>query len=167
MSDWIKGFVLFFAVFLLQYCIAPFLPDGVMAPALVLDLTAILVYLYQDSLLWMVCGAVFTFASDLLTGLWPGTGLLALTAVIILTLLYRYVFNVENLMNAILFAVLVGWVYVTVLWAVNTLLGGTYSYLYVMQRLPLQLVSGVILMTVIWRIMIRKVVPHRHDRYFG
>lgn len=166
MSGRVKGFLLFFAAFLLQYCLTPFMPGDVPAPALVLYLTAILVYLYQDSLIWMIYGAVFTFAADLMTGLWPGAGLVAITVVSVLTLLYRYIFNVENMMNAILFAVLVNWAYASVLWGITTLLGGTYSYVYVMRQLPMQILFGVIIMTVIWRIMIRKVVPHRHDRYF-
>ena len=165
MSGRVKGFLLFLAAFLLQYCLTPFMPGDVPAPALVLYLTAIMVYLYQDSLIWMIYGAVFTFAADLMTGLWPGAGLAAITVVSVLTLLYRTIFNIENMVNVILFAILVNWAYVTVLWGITAVLGGTYSYLYVMQRLPLQIAAGVIIMALIWRVMIRKVVPHRHDRY--
>lgn len=167
MNGRVTGFLAFLAAFLLQYGLRFFLPAGVPVPALVLFLTAALVYLYQDSLLWMIYGAVFIFASDLLTGLWPGAGLLAVICVELLTLAFRYFFNVENLMNTILYACLVPPVYMSVLWLIVTLCGSTYSYTYMIGSWPFQIVYSAVCITLIWRVMLRRVVPHRQDRYFS
>lgn len=166
MSSFWKGFLVFLAAFLLQPFLNNLFPGFEIIPNLVLCLAAALTYIYEDNVAWMALGAGFTLAMDITGGLYIGIGMLSIIIVEVLIVVFKHFFNVDNLVNSIVLSVLVTWVYQSVYWIISALAGSQYGYLYAMKSILWQVLFNAVIFMIIYLIMIRKVTPHRTDRYF-
>ncbi len=163
----ISGLIAYIIAFFLQYFLGGLLPNHWSDPNLILCMTAVLTYVYEDSLIWMAYGCLFAFLADLAGGMWIGIGVLSIVITELLVLLFRYIFNNENMPNAVIFSLAATLVYDSLYWIIARICGSPYSYLYMLKDLPAALIINVIIMMVLWAVMIRKVTPHKRDRYIG
>ncbi len=167
MNRYWKGAIAFLAAFLLQPFLFSLVPGLGIVPDLILCLTAALTYVYDDNVGWMAMGAGFALATDIVSGPFIGIGMLSIIAVEVGILVFKKFFNVENLVNSAVLAILVTWVYQTVYWIIAAIAGSNYGYLYAMKTIIWQILFDAVIFMIIYFIMIRKVTPHRTDRYFG
>jgi hypothetical protein len=167
MRDFLKGLIAFLAAFILQQFLQQLFPGIYTVPNLILCLAAVMTYIYDDNIRWMALGVGFALVMDITYGLFVGVGMLTMLIVEVGILIFKYYFNSENMLNSIVLAVLTTWVYATVYWLISTIAGSSYSYLYVMKSIPLEVVFNAVAFMIIYLIMIRKVTPHRTDRFFG
>ncbi len=165
MKYW-QGFLLYLAAFLLQpllYNLIPVLGGNL---NLLLCLTAVITFLYDDTVIGIVYAFIFGLAWDLYYGLYVGPGLLSLVFSGIVVLLLKNFVNRENLLNGIVGTPLLTWFYASCYWVIYYFLDSPYSYLYAMESLPLQLLFNGIAGAAFYFILLKRVIKHRRDRYF-
>ncbi len=165
MKYW-QGFILYLAAFFLQPFLQNLIPGFGGNLNLILCLTVVLTFVYEEKLTGIFFGFIFGLLHDLIFGIYLGPGTLALLICGIGVLVLREFANIKNFLNA-LFVILVStWLYASVYWGVYSVLGSPYSYLYAMKSLPLPLLFNSIVSAVMYFILIKRVVRHRRDRYF-
>lgn len=167
MNSFWKGFIAFLAAFILQPFLFNLFPGLGVTPNLILCLTAALTYIYDDNVAWMALGAGFALAMDIVSGPFVGIGMLSIIIAEVLILIFKHFFNVENFVNSLVFSLLITWVYETIYWVISVIAGSPYGYLYALKTMALQILFNAIIFMIIYLVMIRKVTPHRTDRYFG
>lgn len=167
MKSW-KGLVLYIGAFFLQPFLFNLLPVAGVTPNLILILTVMITFLYDDEseLLGIVLGVIFALLNDVAFGLYIGPGAIAILVSGLMVFFLKGFTNKENIINAILTIVISTWVYASVYWLVYIPLGSTYSYIYAMKSIPWQLLYNVIVAIILYLILIKKVIKHRRDRYF-
>ncbi len=160
------GFLMYLAAFFLQPFLQNLIPVFGGHVNLLLCLTVVLTFLYEDTLPGILFGFVFGLLYDMVNGMYAGPGVLSLMVIGIGVLVLREFFNIENFFNALVTALLSTWLYATVYWGVYVVLGSPYSYLYAMKSLPLQLLFNCAVCMILYFILIKRVIRHRRDRYF-
>lgn len=166
MKYW-KGLIAYLVAFILQPFLYNLFPGIDATPNLILCLTAVLVFIYEDNVPWMAFGVGFALAMDFAYGLYIGIGMMTMIIVILAIMVFKHFFNVENLLNSVILSVVITWVYATVYWLIAFIGGSPYTYWYALKSLPWQLVFNAIIFMLIYLVMIRKVTTHKTDRYFG
>lgn len=166
MKQW-KEIVLYVGAFLLQPFLYHILPGGGISPNLILILTAMLSFLYEDNYLTIGLGVSFALMTDLCYGLYVGPGAISVFIVAMLIFSLKDFANKENIINAGIVMLLSTWVYSSSYWLIYFIVGnGAYSYIFAMKSLPLQLLYNLIIALILYMILIKKVIRHRRDRYF-
>ncbi len=165
MKYW-QGFILYLAAFFLQ----PFLLNLIPGPGgninLLLCLTVVLTFVYDEQLPGILFGFIFGLLRDLVFGIYIGPGALALMVCGITVLIIREFINVENIFNQLFMMLLSTWLYASVYWGIYYVLESPYSYLYAMKTLPWQLLFNCVFAAVLYLVLIKRVIKHRRDRYF-
>lgn len=133
---------------------------------LVLCLTVVFTFIYDDVLPGLFFGPIFALLQDVLYGEYIGPSALSLSVVVILVLIVREYVNTENILNAVLALLFSTWLFASLYWSVYYLAGSPYTYAFAMKILPLRLLFNTAAGTVLYLILIRSVVRHRKDRYF-
>lgn len=165
MKYW-QGFILYFAAFLLQPFLYNLIPGFGGNVNLVLCLTVVMTFLYDETVIGIFFGLVFGLANDLFYGIYAGPGAFSLVVAGLAVLLLKRFANKENFFNALITMLLSTWMYASVYWLVYHFIGSPYSYLYAMKSLPWQLLFNTAVGAILYFILIKRVIKHRRDRYF-
>ena len=165
MKYW-QGFLLYLTAFILQPMLYNLIPALGGNLNLLLCLTVVVTFMYDDTLMGILYGFLFGLAWDAYYGMYVGPGTLALTASGIAVLFLKGFVNKENVLNGILGTPLFTWFYASVYWVIYYFLDSPYSYLYAMKSLPLQLLFNGIAGAALYFILLKRVIKHRRDRYF-
>lgn len=165
MKYW-QGLILYAAAFLLQPFLQNLIPILGNNVNLLLCLTVVLTFVYDEILPGIFFGFLFGLLHDLVYGIYLGPTALSLLAAGIAVLVLREFANIENILNALFMMLLSVWLYATVYWGIYSVLGSPYSYLYAMKTLPLPLLFNGIIAAELYFVLIKRVIKHRRDRYF-
>lgn len=160
------GFLIFLAAFFLQPFLQNLIPVLGGNINLLLCVTVVFTFLYDDNLCGIFFGFIFGLFYDLVYGMYAGPGVLALMVTGIAVLILREFANIENFFNALAAMLLSTWLYASVYWGIYTVLGSPYSYVYAMKSLPLPLLFNSLTAMALYFVLIKKVIKHRRDRYF-
>ena len=160
------GFILYLAAFFLQPFLQNLIPPLGNHLNLLLCLTVVLTFVYDEKLTGIFFGFIFALLHDIVFGYYLGPAVLAVTAAGIAVLILREFTNIENIFNALFMMLFSTWLYATVYWGVYRILGSPYSYVYAMKTLPFTLLFNCIAAAVLYLVLIKKVIKHRRDRYF-
>lgn len=76
-----------------------------------------------------------------------------------------FLLNSENFMSMLVVSLGSIVLYYNLLWLIYKLAGISYSYLYMLGKLPVYIVLNSIIIMIMYAIIIRKVVRHKSDRY--
>ena len=76
-----------------------------------------------------------------------------------------FLLNSENFMSMLVTSLGAVFVYYNLLWLIYRLAGSSYSYIYMLEKLPVYIILNVIIIMIMYAIIIRKVVSHKSDRY--
>lgn len=76
-----------------------------------------------------------------------------------------FLLNSENFMSMLVTSLGSVFVYYNLLWLIYRLAGSSYSYIYMLEKLPVYIILNVIIIMIMYAIIIRKVVSHKSDRY--
>lgn len=161
-----QGLILYLAAFLLQpflYFLIPGLGGNL---NLILCLTVVLSYLFDETLPGLFFGAVFGLMTDMFYGLYIGPGTLALVLTGITVFGLRRVTNIENVFNALFVMLFSTWLYASLYWVIYYFIGSPYSYFYALKSLPLMMLFNCIVAVGLYFVLIKRVIKHRRDRYF-
>lgn len=165
MKYW-KAFLLYLGAFILQ----PFLQHTVPVIGenlnLLLCLTVILTFLYDNSFPGITWGLVFGLASDVIYGLYAGPSAFALILVGIVVYVLKEFVNIENFFSVLLMTLFSTWIYTTVYWVIYFFIGSPYTYIFAMKTVPWQLLFNCVVVAIMYFIMVKGTIKHRRDRYF-
>ena len=165
MKYW-QGFILYLAAFFLQPFLLNLIPGLGGNINLLLCLTVVLTFVYDEQLPGILFGFIFGLLRDLVFGIYIGPGALALMVCGITVLIIREFINVENIFNQLFMMLLSTWLYASVYWGIYYVLESPYSYLYAMKTLPWQLLFNCVFAAVLYLVLIKRVIKHRRDRDF-
>jgi len=165
MKYWKAG-VAFLAAFLTQTSLLNGISIAGYTPNLLLCLVIVFSFLYEEDMYGVVYGAVFGVLYDICYNYVVGPTPIALVLVAIFILLVREYANIENIVNlwGVSVVSLVG--YYLINWGLCRIGGNPIGIVYVLRDLPGIGIYSLVVVTVIYFILIRKVVKHRKDRYF-
>lgn len=161
-----QGFLLYLGAFFLQPFLQNLIPSFGNHVNLLLCLTVVLTFLYDEQLPGILWGFVFGLLYDIVFGIYLGPGVTALVVTGVAVLVLREFVNIENFFNALITMLVSTWMYTSVYWGIYFVLGSPYSYIYAMKTVPLQLLFNCLVAAAVYLILIKRVKKHRRDRYF-
>ena len=91
---------------------------------------------------------------------------IALTVVAICIILAREYANIENIINMWIVSIISFIAYYLMNWGLHRIAGNPIGIVYVFGKVPWIILYSMVVITIIYLILIRKVVKHHRDRYF-
>ncbi len=163
---YLKAGVFFLAAFLLQPSLLNLFSVKGYTPNLMLGLVIVFSFLYENEMYGIIFGAVFGCLYDLCYSAVVGPMPIALVVTAVFIILVREFANIENIVNMWGVALLSILLYYGVNWGLYRLAGSPAGFMYILKMLPWEALYTMVVITVIYLVLIRKVTRHRKDRYF-
>ena len=135
-------------------------------PNLLLCLGVIFSFIYEDEMYGVVYGAAFGVLYDVCYSQVIGPTPIALTVVAICIILAREYANIENIINMWIVSIISFIAYYLMNWGLHRIAGNPIGIVYVFGKVPWIILYSMVVITIIYLILIRKVVKHHRDRYF-
>ena len=161
-----QAFLIYLATFFLQPFLQNLLPFLGQNLNLILCLTVMLVFVYQEPAQGIFFGCVFSLLWDMFYGLYTGPSVFAVLVCGIVVYLFKYFIHIENFLNAVVFMAGATWLFGSVYWCIYAAVGTTYSYGYAMADLIPQVICNTIAGLCAYFVLIEKVKKQRRDRYY-
>ncbi len=159
--------ILFAAAFLLQATVFSAAGLKGAAPDLILILTVIITFLYDNRLSGLVTGTVFALLADICFGQYAGIGALCCFVTGLLVWIFKDFFDKENFANALMISAAATIVNNVLFWAISSMAGSVYKFGYMLSFQPRALLVNLIAAAILYFILIRFAVKYRGDRQFA
>ncbi|MGF6376123.1 rod shape-determining protein MreD [Clostridiales Family XIII bacterium PM5-7] len=161
-----KAFLLYLAMFFLQMILKHAVPIVGEHINLLLCLTVVMSFLYDDRFPGIAFGLIFGLASDALYGLYAGPGTVALVLTGIAVYVLKDYVNIGHFLIVPVVSVFSTWLFTSIYWVIYFFIGSPYTYLFAIKTLPLQLLFDLVAIAIMFLIMEKRKEKHRRDRYF-
>lgn len=165
MKYWKAG-IIFLIAFLIQPSLLNMINIAGYTPNLLLCLVVIFSFIYEDEMYGVVYGAAFGVLYDVCYSQVIGPTPIALTVVAICIILAREYANIENIINMWIVSIISFIAYYLMNWGFHRIAGNPIGIVYVFGKVPWIILYSMVVITIIYLILIRKVVKHHRDRYF-
>ena len=165
MKYW-QAFLFYLAAFLLQPFLYGVIPAAGINLNMILCLTVVFTFVYEEVLPGLFFGPIFGLLTDIMYGQYIGPTAFAVAVCGVIVFILKEYFNNENVINAIIMLIVSTFIFVTTIWIVYNFTNNSYSYVYALKVLPVQLILNTVAGTLLYSVLIKKVVKHRRDRYF-
>lgn len=165
MKYWKAG-IIFLIAFLIQPSLLNMINIAGYTPNLLLCLVVIFSFIYEDEMYGVVYGATFGVLYDVCYSQVIGPTPIALTVVAICIILAREYANIENIINMWIVSIISFIAYYLMNWGLHRIAGNPIGIVYVFGKVPWIILYSMVVITIIYLILIRKVVKHHRDRYF-
>ena len=157
------------AVFLIAFLIQPSLLNviniGGYTPNLILCMTVLYTYLYEEDIYGVVFGAVFGVLYDVMYSNVIGPMPISLVLVSIGIVVIREFTNIENIINMWAVSIVSVLAYYFMNWGLHHLAGNPVGFAVVFQQVPAIALYSLVIITVMYFILIKRVIRHHRDRY--
>ncbi|MBR5230164.1 MAG: rod shape-determining protein MreD [Firmicutes bacterium] len=161
-----KSGAAFLAAFLVQPSLLNVINIKGYTPNLLLCLVVVLSFLYEEEMYGVVFGALFGVLYDICYSSVIGPAPIGLVSVAIVILFLREYANIENIINLWVVSIISIVLYYFLNWGLHFVGGNPIGIIYVLKDLPWTGLYSLFVITVIYLVLIRKVVRYRKDRYF-
>ena len=156
-------------VFLIAFLIQPSLLNVISihgyTPNLILCMTILYTYLYEEVIYGVVFGALFGVLYDMMysnvIGPMPISLVLVATGIVVI----REFTNIENIVNMWVVSVVSMLAYYFINWGLHHLAGNPVGFAVIFQQIPWIALYSLVIITVMYKIIIRRVIRHHRDRY--
>lgn len=165
MKYWKAGLA-FLVAFLVQTSLLNAFSIGGYTPNLLLCLVIVLSFLYEDEMYGIVFGAIFGLLYDICFGTFVGPTAIALVVTAFCIILTREFANIENVVNLWIVSVISFTGYYVLNWILLRIAGNPIGLPVVFSTLPWVTLYSLVVITVMYKILIKKVVRYHRDRYF-
>lgn len=156
----------YLAAFILKPAADAVLPGHIGNGNLVLCLTIVLVFLYDEYVPIITTGTLFALLNDLVYGLYCGPEAVATFAVCVAIIAAKYFFNNENYVNASVVLIVSTWLEYTVEWAVYYAAGSTYTYGYALRGLPGSAAVNTAVGMIVYFVLYNRIKKKRYERLY-
>lgn len=135
-------------------------------PNLILCAMISIVFMYRDSFGTVVTACVFQCLCDLTLGIFAGPGAIAIFLVGIAVLFASEELNKEHFGTMLMVSAASTLCYNLIFFGITWLLGGNYSFVYVLKLQPLYIAYNLAVCSIAYLLLIRRVVKYRQDRFY-
>jgi rod shape-determining protein MreD len=162
---WYKAALIFLVAFLIQTVLLWRFPIFDYSPNLLLCVVIVFSFLY-DERYGLVLGIIFGVLLDVSTSWFFGVQTLTFIAAYIVAAVLRNVFNQEKVLPDMLTALIVTPFGAFLVWGVYRLAGGIQYVHYVVDSLPVLIISHCVIVGILHLLLVRSIIRHRRDRRF-
>ena len=160
------GIIIYAVAILLQGSILNNITILGAAPNLLLCLTIVTAFLYENGFAGIVLGAASGLLYDICFTQYAGVTSLAMFVVGILVMLSAELMNKEKLSAVIIVTVIGTFLYDLLYWCIRALLGSPYSFMYMLKLQPQYICYNIPIAIILYFIVIGKVIKYRQDRFY-
>ena len=157
------------AVFLIAFLVQPSLLNVIniqgYTPNLILCMTILYTFLYEDDMYGVVFGAVFGVLYDIMYSNVIGPMPISLVIVAIGIVFVREYTNIENIINMWAVSIVSLLAYYFMNWGLHHLAGNPVGLALVFERVPWIALYSLVIITILYKIIIRRVIRHHKDKY--
>ena len=157
------------AVFLIAFLIQPSLLNIInihgYTPNLILCMTILYTFLYEEDIYGVIFGALFGVLYDMMYSNVIGPMPISLVLVAIGIVVIRELTNIENIINMWAVSVVSVIAYYFINWGLHHLAGNPVGFAVVFQQVPYIVLYSLVIITVMYKILIKRVIRHHRDRY--
>lgn len=158
--------IIFALAFILQTTVFGMLPVFGVSANLLLCCCIVISFACTDNNAGFVISLIAGLLYDVCFSQYMGVTALLLVLIAAGCIAVRtFLLNSENFMSMLVTSLGSVFVYYNLLWLIYRLAGSSYSYLYMLEKLPVYIILNVIIIMIMYAIIIRKVVSHKSDRY--
>lgn len=161
-----KATIVFLVAFLIQPSLLNMISIKGYTPNLLLCMVVIFSFLYEEEIYGVVLGAAFGLLYDICYSSVIGPTPISLVLVALGIVLARQHANIENIVNMWVVSLFSFVSYYLMNWGLLRISGNPIGIMYVFDRIPWIIIYSMVVITIIYLILIRKVVRHHQDRYF-
>lgn len=165
MKYW-HAFLFYLGAFILQPFLYGTFPVIATHINLILCITVVFTFIYDDVMPGLFFGPIFGLINDAMYAPYIGPEAFTIAVVGVVIYLGKVHFNIENIFNAIITMLISTWLFASVMWVVYSFANSPYSYTFAMKELPLQLILNAIAGTILYSVLIKKIIKKRKYRYF-
>lgn len=164
MKYWQVG-LLYLAAFLIQPSLLNVINIEGYTPNLILCLTILSTFLYEEEIYGVIFGAVFGILYDIMYSNVVGPMPISLILVALGIIIVREYTNVENIINMWAVSIVSILAYYFMNWGLHHITGNPVGFRFVFNSVPWIALYSLAVITILYRILVRKLAKHRRDRY--
>ncbi len=165
MKYWKAGLA-FLVAFLIQGSILNMVSIFGNVPNVLLCLVVIFSFLYDKELYGILYGALFGILYDICYSYVIGPTAIAFVLVAVAVMLLRYYANMENTVSMAVVSMIAFVLYYILNWVLYSIAGNPLGLGYALVNEIGTMVYSLLVITVMYKVMIKDVVKHHKDRYF-
>lgn len=165
MRYWKVG-LFFLVAFCTQASLLNLINIGGYTPNLLLCLVILFTFLYEQEMYGIVYGAVFGVLYDAVYSDVIGPTPISLVVVAIGIIVVREYTNIENIINMWVVSVISMVAYYFMNWGLYHIAGNPVGFRFVFDRVPWITLYSLVVITIMYRILLKKINVHHKDRYF-
>lgn len=165
MKYWKAG-IFFLIAFLIQNSLLNMINIGGYTPNLLLCLVVIFSFLYEKDMYGLIYGAVFGLLYDVCYGYVIGPTPITLVIVAVAVLVLREYANIENIVSMWAVSIFSFVAYYLINWGLYRIAGIPLGLSYAFSNAVWVILYSLAVITLIYMVMIKRVVKHHNDRYF-
>ena len=133
---------------------------------LILCLTTVLIFLFDDYVPIITIGTVFAILDDLVYGIYCGPEAISTLVVCLAIIAIKYFFNNENYLNALTVIAVSTWLEYTVEWGIYCATGATYTYGYVIKIILLNVIVNTIVGMIVYAVMYSRIRKKKYEKLY-
>ena len=156
-------------VFLIAFLIQPSLLNVIniegYTPNLILCMTILYTFLYEEDIYGVIFGALFGVLYDMMYSNVIGPMPISLVLVAIGIVIVREFTNIENIINMWAVSLVSVLAYYFMNWGLHHLAGNPVGIAVVFHQVPVIAFYSLVIITVMYMMLIRRVIRHHRDRY--
>ena len=156
--------------FLVAFCIQPSLLNVISikgyTPNLLLCMVILFTFLYEQEMYGIVYGAIFGVLYDVVYSDVIGPTPISLVVVAVGIIVVREYTNIENIINMWVVSIISMLAYYFMNWGLYHIAGNPVGFRFVFDRVPWIMLYSLVFITILYRILIKKINIHHKDRYF-
>ena len=164
MKYWQIG-LLYLAAFLIQPSLLNVINIEGYTPNLILCLTILSTFLYEEEIYGVIFGAVFGILYDIMYSNVVGPMPISLILVALGIIIVREYTNIENIINMWAVSIVSILAFYFMNWGLHHIAGNPVGFRVVFNSVPWIALYSLVVITILYRILIRKLARHRRDRY--
>ena len=164
MKYWQVG-LLYLAAFLIQPSLLNVINIGGYTPNLILCLTILSTFLYEEEIYGVIFGAVFGILNDIMYSNVVGPMPISLILVALGIIIVREYTNIENIINMWAVSIVSILAFYFLNWGLHHIAGNPVGFRFVFNSVPWIALYSLAVITILYWILIRKLARHRRDRY--
>jgi rod shape-determining protein MreD len=162
---WYKAALIFFFAFLIQTVVLWRFPIAGSSPNILLCLVVVFSFLY-DERYGLVLGIIFGVLLDVSTSWFFGVQTVSFIIAYFAAAVLRSVFNHEKVIPDMLTALIATPVSAFLVWGAYRLAGGILYVRFVIESLPVLIISHCIIVAILHLLLVRSIIRHRRDRKY-
>ncbi len=156
----------FFLAFICQASLLNIVSIFGATPNMILCLVIVFSFLYDQDNFGIVLGVVFGLLYDICYMPYVGISAMWYFALALGIMFSREILNKENIGTVLLMTVLGTFSFNLLTWCSYWVLGSGISFMTMLRAQPLEIAWNVVIVSILYAVVIRKVIKHRRDRFY-